>query len=136
MHVLSNCSQQGKFALWQSISEVQGKVGEICGGMSQRNFWRKNFCKAKRDFRRKKPPNKFHLQIPPFSKRAIDTSQEPCLPSLRSARGNSSGQGTLCVHALQTRAPSKRHEEGYQSWGFLFSLQSREPCGIVTAQLH
>ena len=48
----------------------------------------------------------------------------------------SSGQGTLCVQDLQTPAPSKRHEEGYQSWGSLLSLQSREPCGIVTAQLN
>ena len=47
-----------------------------------------------------KPPKKFHLHISPFSKRAINTSQEPCL-LLKSAQGNNSGQGTLCVHALQ-----------------------------------
>ena len=197
--VLFNCSQQGHFAWWQSLSEVQGTVrrhppshraswrvppphttcreafirvsqvlrhdnpklnrrtttivrfgtsfgeifhwrnlpgeicwrnlsgeicrrnllanlpvkfaGEICGRICRQNFRRKTFGKDKPDFRRKTTPKKFHLQTPPFSKRAIDTSQKPCLLSSRPARGSSSGQGTQCVQALQTPAPSKRHEE-------------------------
>ena len=42
---------------------------------------------------------------------------------------------SVCSRSADSSA-SKRHEEGYQSWDSLLSLQSREPCGIVTAQLH
>ena len=87
-------------------------AGKICGGICRRNFWRKMF-KAKSDFRQK-PPKNISL--------ANSTVLKMChrhiprtLPSLRSARGSSSGQGALCVHALP---PRKRHEEGYQGWGF------------------
>ena len=108
-------------------------VGEICGGICRRNFRQKKLVKTSRIFRRKTTPKNFTCKLHRSQNVPSTHPKNPACFFSRSARGSSSGQGTLCVHALQTPAPSKRHEEGYQSWGFLLSLQSRELCGIVTA---
>ena len=94
--------------------------GENCRQkICRQHFRQKMFGKTKPDFRQKTTQTNFtcisailktcHRHIP------------RTLPSLRSARGNSSGQATLCVHALQIERQLRGTKRGTKA-GVLCSL--------------
>ena len=131
----------GKFAWWNLPAKFAGEIrwrklpAKSAAELICKSFGEKTLVKPNLIFGKKPPPKKFTCKFH-RSQNAPPTHPKNFAFYEVGPKETSWGQGTLCVHVLQTQVPSKRHEEGYQSWSSLFPLQSRKPSGIVTAQLH
>ena len=95
-------------------------AGKICGGICRRNFRRKNFGKAKPDFRRKTAPKISLANSTVLRRRHRHIPRT--LPSLRSAQRKQAEVKGLCVLALCRLERQTRGTKRGTKFGVLCSL--------------